>query len=279
MLKRIITGIVSILIFIPVCIASHFEGWDIVFPIAISILSAIGVFEMSKCLGYHKNLVLTIPMYIAALGLPLLRYIQVQIGASNRDFLGIAMLVMFAILIFDLAYVMFRKNKDKITDIVTFFGLNLYVIGCFSSIYMVRTGKDGDLMYLLVFIGPWVCDTFAYFTGKLLGKHKLIEEISPKKTVEGSIGGVLFTIIAFIVFGLIVNANGADFNYIKLGILGLVASVVSQIGDLIASAVKRQYNVKDYGFIFPGHGGVLDRFDSVLLTAPIIFILNTLLVF
>ena len=279
MLKRIITGIVSILIFIPVCIASHFEGWDIIFPIAISILGAIGVFEMSKCLGYHKNLILTIPMYIAALGLPMIRYIQVQIGANNRDFLGIAMALMFGIFIFDLAYVMFRKNKDKITDIVTFFGLNLYVIGCFSSIYMVRTGRSGDLVYLLVFIGPWVCDTFAYFTGKLFGKHKLIEEISPKKTIEGSIGGIIFTIAAFMIFGLIVNANGADFNYIKLAILGLVASVVSQIGDLIASSVKRQYNVKDYGFIFPGHGGVLDRFDSVMLTAPVIFVLNTLLAF
>ena len=276
MLKRIITAIVSIAIFIPVCIFSD----TIVFPIAISILSFIGVYEMSKCLGYHKNFVLTIPMYIAALGLPIIRYIQTLLGANNRDFLGIAMTILFGILIFDLAYVMFRKNKDKLGDVLSFFALNMYVIGCFSSIYMVRTGRDGDFMYLLVFIGPWVCDTFAYFTGKLLGKHKLIEEISPKKTIEGSIGGIIFTIIAFIVFGLIVNnCLSAGISYIKLGILGLIVSIVSQIGDLIASAIKRQHDVKDYGFIFPGHGGVLDRFDSVLLTAPVLFVINTLLNF
>ncbi len=286
MLKRIITGIVAIALFIPICIASHFNGWDVIFPIAIGILSAVGVFEMSKCVGFHKNLFLTIPMYFVALALPLLRYIQ----KTNRSFAAIAMIAVFGLLIYYLTYTMLangkentndnENNKLKITDILTLFALNVYVIGCFSAIYMVRTGRDGDYVYLLAFLGAWVCDTFAYFVGVFLGKHKLIPKISPKKTIEGSIGGIIFTIGAFALYGLIVNSFfGASLSYVKLCIFGLVLSIISQIGDLIASLIKRQYSIKDYGFIFPGHGGVLDRFDSVMLTAPVLFVLNTIFIF
>ena len=291
MLKRIITGIVAILLFIPICISSHFDGWNIIFPIAIGILSAVGVFEMSKCLGFHKNLFLTIPMYFVALSLPLLRYITV----SNIAFAGLSLIIIFGILIYYLFYAMLSNGKQdktevisdekftyklKISDALTLFTLNIYVIGCFSAMYMVRTGRDGKYIYLLAFLGAWLCDTFAYFVGVFFGKHKLIPKISPKKTIEGSIGGIIFTIGGFALYGLIVNSFfGADLNYIKLCIFGLILAIVSQIGDLIASLIKRQYSIKDYGFIFPGHGGVLDRFDSVMLTAPVLFILNSLLIF
>ncbi len=289
MLKRIITGIVAILLFIPICVASHFNGWNIIFPIAISILSAFGVYEMSKCLGYDKNFTLTFPMYFIAISFPMLRYIL----SSNRIFLAISMLAIFGILIYYLVYALIKNSRKiiderekisysyiSIRDVLTLFTLNIYVIGCFCSIYMLRTGKDGEYIYILAFLGAWVCDTFAYFVGILFGKHKLIPAISPKKTIEGSIGGITFTIAAFALYAYIVNSFfGANLNYLKLCILGLVISIVSQIGDLIASVIKRQYNIKDYGAIFPGHGGVLDRFDSVMLTAPVLFVLNMLLAF
>ena len=132
----------------------------------------------------------------------------------------------------------------------------------------------------MVFLGAWICDTFAYFTGVLIGKHKLIPEISPKKTIEGSIGGIIFTIIGFIVYGLIMNSFfEAQLSYVYLAILGLALSVVSQVGDLIASAIKRQYSIKDFGNIFPGHGGVLDRFDSVMLSAPVLLMINTIIIY
>ena len=282
MLKRIITGIIAIALFIPICIASHFDGWNIIFPITISILSIVGIFEMSKCLGYHKNFILTIPMYILSL-LPMLRYIQ----KTNRSFVAVAFIFIFGVLIYYLTYVMLKngRNKEgqsliKLTDILTLFTLNIYVIGCFSSIYMVRTGKDGEFIYLLAFFGAWICDTFAYFVGYLFGKHKLIPNISPKKTIEGSIGGIVFTVLGFALFGYIVNTFfNANISYFKLIFLGFVLSIVSQVGDLIASTIKRQYNIKDYGFLFPGHGGVLDRFDSVMLIAPILFVLNTTFIF
>ena len=279
MLKRIITGIVAIAIFVPICIASHYDNWNIIFPIAVSLLSAVGVFEMSKCLGYHKNIFLTLPFYLTALILPLLKWYT---NFPNGIIIVIASIIIFAILIYVLSYTMIVNGKTKkelkICDALTLFALNFYVIGCFTSIYMVRTSINGRYMYILVFLGAWLCDTFAYFVGVLFGKHKLIPKISPKKTIEGAIGGIVFTVVGFALYALILNNTlSANLSYVKLCILGLVLSVISQIGDLVASLIKRQYDIKDYGAIFPGHGGVLDRFDSVMLVSPVLFILNILI--
>lgn len=273
MKARIITGIVAIALFIPICIFSEY----IIFPIAMGILCAVGVFEIVKCLNFQKNLILTIPMYIVALGLPIIRY--KSIIPTDSRFLLIAMACAFVILIYFLAYATFRKNHESINEILTLFGLFVYVVGCFSAIVMVRYSGDGvgNYMYLLIFMGAWVSDTFAYFTGRLIGKHKLIPEISPKKTIEGAIGGVVFTLISFVVFGIIVRHYfNVQVPIYQFCILGVVLPVVSQIGDLVASCVKRHYEIKDFGKVFPGHGGVLDRFDSVMLVAPTLCLINAI---
>lgn len=267
MLKRIITAIVAIAIFVPICIFSDY----IVFPIAISALSVIGVYEMAKCVGQHKKWALTIPMYILAALIPMSRFFLLH----QSHFFMLAMISIFFMLIYSLAYVMFGKNKEKISDITTLYALFVYVVGCFSSILCVRYMSAGKYIYLLVFLGAWVCDTFAYFAGRFFGKHKLIPDISPKKTIEGSIGGIVFTVGAFALYCFIVNKFWGDnvhLSYITLIILGFFASIISQIGDLVASAIKRQYDIKDYGRLFPGHGGVIDRFDSVMLVAPVTFV-------
>ncbi len=284
MKKRIITGIVALFVFAPVCI---FSGtWF--FGFAFGVISLVGVFEMAKCLGFHKNFFLTIPMYIASLGLPITRYVieYLNVSKPNSVFLLIAMITAFILLIYSLAYVMFGKNKKNISDVMTFYALCVYVIGCFSSVVMVRfTDTDkyeniGAYVYLLIFISAWVCDTFAYFTGRLLGKHKLIPEISPKKTVEGAIGGVIFTLIALVGYWAIVKfvpIFAYDIPIWYICILGITLPIVSQIGDLLASSIKRQYNIKDFGNVFPGHGGVLDRFDSAMLVAPIMCFINAII--
>ena len=267
MKTRIITGIVAIALFVPVCIFSNY----IVFPIVMAILSVIGAYEMAKCLKQEKKYALTIPMYIVAALLPISRFFFVR----QARFFAFAMIVVFFMLIYALAYVMLRKNKDNLSEVLTLYALFVYIVGCFSSIVCVRYMPNGKYLYLLIFLGAWVCDTFAYFTGRFFGKHKLIPEISPKKTVEGSIGGIVFTVASFALYGLILDLGwDVQISYVLLLITGLIASVVSQIGDLVASSVKRQYNLKDYGNLFPGHGGVLDRFDSVMLTAPTLVILN-----
>ena len=155
-----------------------------------------------------------------------------------------------------------------------------YVITGFVSIIQLRNMKFGEITYLLVFIAPWVSDTFAYFCGRLFGRHKLIPSVSPKKTVEGAIGGVVFCIIGCTVYRLILgNFYDSLPPYWVFAILGFVVAIVSQVGDLIFSLIKRRYDLKDYGKIFPGHGGVLDRFDSVIASAPLILIVCETLVF
>lgn len=270
MLTRIITGVVAIGIFVPVCIFSH--TW--VFPIVIGLLCGIGVYEMAKCLKFDKKWFLTIPMYIVAVGLPILR----RAVKYNSVFFSYAMFALFGLLIYFLTYTMLKKHKYNVSDIVTLYALCVYVICCFSSMVIIRdSGSNAKYIYLLAFLGAWVCDTFAYFVGKFFGKHKLIPEISPKKTIEGSIGGIVFTIISFAIYCLIIDSiYGVNIGYLRVCVLGLILPIVSQIGDLIASTIKRQYDIKDYGSLFPGHGGVLDRFDSVMLTAPALYFVNVI---
>ena len=116
----------------------------------------------------------------------------------------------------------------------------------------------------------------AYVVGSLFGKHKLIPEISPKKTIEGAIGGVVSATVAYLLFGLILDLAipNIEVNYIILVLFGLVLSVVSQLGDLIASLIKREHNIKDYGKLLPGHGGIMDRFDSIMAVSTILLILS-----
>ena len=123
------------------------------------------------------------------------------------------------------------------------------------------------------FLGSWGSDTFAYCTGMLFGKHKAFPKLSPKKSVEGCIGGAVGAAILAVVYAIIVNQMYSDISVFIPGfaLLGFLASVVSQIGDLAASAMKRNFGIKDYGKLIPGHGGVLDRFDSVIFTAPLLF--------
>lgn len=137
---------------------------------------------------------------------------------------------------------------------------------------MLRNMEYGNILIWLIFIGAWGTDTLAYTFGRLFGKRKIMPEISPKKTIAGAIGGVLGCVLLMIVFGIIVyNFFGLKMSYVVLVLLGLFCGIISQIGDWAASAIKRYVNVKDFGNIMPGHGGVLDRFDSILFVAPVIY--------
>jgi phosphatidate cytidylyltransferase len=128
---------------------------------------------------------------------------------------------------------------------------------------------------LTPFICAWSTDVFAYFCGRLFGKHKLLPDVSPKKTIEGSVSGVIFCVLSLLLYGFIINrmSNAFNANYLVLILAGLLTSVVAQIGDLSMSLIKRFYGIKDYGRLFPGHGGVVDRFDSVLSVSMVLLAL------
>ena len=259
MLKRIITSVVAaVFVLLPALIFSH----TVVFPLAVGIVTVIGIFEMLKCIGLHKRLSLAIPIYLAALVLPMgVRYCEDRMLLATVCFIFAV-----AYLIYLFVHIIWSHGSLGFSDGALLFITSLYIIAAMSCIVYIRDfGEGGKYGYLLIFIGAWITDIFAYFTGRFLGKHKLIEDVSPKKTIEGSIGGIVFCTLSFVVFGVVINAffNGSA-NLIFLAVCGFIASVVSQVGDLIMSVIKRHYGIKDYGKIFPGHGGMLDRFDSVL---------------
>ena len=259
MKTRVLTGIVAVCILIPVLIFSATP----VFPLAIAIVTVISLYELFKCIGVEKKLFLTVPLYLFGAAAPiLLRY---NPFGNNGAFGLVAFICAAFYLIYIFINVIWSHGKVVFGDAVTMFAMAVYIIGAMTSIVYVRFyGEVGKYIYLLIFLGAWMTDIFAYFTGFLFGKHKLIEDVSPKKTIEGSIGGILFSAVSFVIFGLIVNKI-SDFNanIIFLAVSGVILSIVAQIGDLIMSVIKRHYKIKDFGKIFPGHGGMLDRFDSI----------------
>jgi phosphatidate cytidylyltransferase len=171
-----------------------------------------------------------------------------------------------------------RPKKHNLIDIsLTIFAI-FYVVFLISFVILTRNLENGEYYIWLVFIGAFATDTFAYFTGRLIGRVKIIPEISPKKTVEGSIGGVIGCIAVTVVYGFIINKYIGNIHIINFIILGILNGVISQIGDWSASAIKRFVNVKDFGKIMPGHGGVLDRMDSILFVAPVVYFYINLVV-
>ena len=281
MLKRIITSIVAICVLIPVLIFDN--TW--VFPVAVSICAVIGVFEMASCLGFKKNLFLVIPLCFAAAFFPVYSRYSMLCNSdtlgSLHEMLKLSLGIAFLLALYIFGVAVFGHRTVAITDAGLLFAASFYIIAAFTSIIYIHDYiNGGEYVYLLTFICAWVTDIFAYFVGRFLGKHKLIPAVSPKKTVEGAIGGVVFCVIATVIFGLIIenffNPDGAfKANYLVLAISGVFISVVSQTGDLIMSVIKRHYGIKDYGKLFPGHGGVLDRFDSVLAVSLILAFICT----
>ncbi|MBQ4043254.1 MAG: CDP-archaeol synthase [Clostridia bacterium] len=271
MLKRTITAIVFILIIFPVYLFSD----TFILPVAVSALSVMGVYEILKCIGTGKIARISVPAYILAAAIPPF----VRLFADCHDFLAIYMLIMMAYLIFLLSCGVFSHGKLDVEKIaVSYMGV-LYVISAFLCMIVLRDRTHGIYIFFMAMFGPWGSDVFAYLCGRFFGRHKLIPDVSPKKTVEGAIGGIVFDGFAAITFGFIVSLIDSTITYVgypQLFLAGMIISLVSQVGDLIASFIKRKYGIKDYGNILPGHGGILDRFDSVLTVMPTMVILGEL---
>lgn len=277
MFKRILTGVIA---FCFVLLPVLFFADTVVLPIAVALFTMIATYEVLHCVGLHKNLWVSVPVYLVSGALPFgIRYLEVVSIIA----LPLALCV---ILIYLLAAAVFSHGKADIGDVSTALVLWIYTLMGFAGLMIVHDFiEGGQYFYLLAFVGAWVTDTFAYFTGMLLGKHKLIPDVSPKKTVEGAVGGVVFCTLSFVAFGLLYNrfwlADGNEaIPLLAMAVVGFLVSIVSQIGDLSLSLLKRKYGIKDFGKIFPGHGGVLDRFDSVLAVSIILtvsFVVFTML--
>ena len=274
MLKRIISGVIAFLVFVPIVWFSQPgtpEGWA--FPIAISIATAIALGEMFNCIGILKMWYLSIPLILVGAALPTLaRYFD---GGRESELHTVVLMIVVALVTYILAVSLFSKGRFPIELAGLAFTTEFYICGGFTSIVLLRDFENyGVYLFMLIFVGAWGTDIFAYFVGRFLGKHKLIPEVSPKKTIEGSIGGIVFCSLLYMLYGFILTkfVSGLSNTYWLLAIVGIIISVVAQIGDLTMSQIKRQFGVKDYGKIMPGHGGILDRCDSVLSVAFVLIV-------
>lgn len=185
----------------------------------------------------------------------------------------IALLIILALAVYVLTFP--KYNSEQITMVV--FGF-FYVVMPLMYIFQTRQLSGGEYAVWLIFIGSWGSDTMAYVVGRKIGKTKIAPKLSPKKSLEGLIGGIVGAALIGVIFAIIFKSQLEESfsNPILLfGLTGAIGSVVSQIGDMAASAIKRNKGIKDYGTLIPGHGGILDRFDSVIFIAPIVYFMLT----
>ncbi|MDF2699227.1 MAG: phosphatidate cytidylyltransferase [Haloplasmataceae bacterium] len=274
MKQRVLTGISIIAVFIPIFYFKIvYNVNEPVFIIGL-ILAVIAMNEMLSMKETEKKL--PIEVHLAAYFVVIyLSFIEIF---SNAEF-GINLLSptyniglnIVPVTLAFLAIIMVIRKNFKLNEAGFLFFTIFYVGFSFQSlVYFLGQG----IYQLLYIIFVAICtDTFAYFSGYFLGKHKLAPIISPKKTIEGAIGGTLATTIFVSIFAYY-NHIFDNKSVLFIVIITLILSIISQFGDLIASVMKRQYKIKDYGNLFPGHGGVLDRLDSILFTALSLYYLN-----
>ncbi|MCI5588782.1 MAG: phosphatidate cytidylyltransferase [Lachnospiraceae bacterium] len=260
-LTRLKSGIVLMAITIALLV---YGGYPLFF--VITGISLIGLFELYRTVGMEKTLPAVVG-YISSI------VIDILILDNYHEHL--LMWLIFTLMVLMACYVIAFPKFDSNQMLMLFFGL-IYVTVMLSFVFKVRFVKDGILLVWLIFIGAWGSDTCAYCVGKLIGKHKMPSKLSPNKTIEGCVGGIIGAALLGFIFAVIFFK---DKNiWWELPIIGAASSVISQIGDLTASAIKRNHDIKDYGKLIPGHGGILDRFDSIIFTAPIVYYLVAYLV-
>lgn len=277
MKKRILTAVIAIAGIFPFFWFSEPVGLtnllNYLFPLLFSLISLVSVWELLNCLKLTGNLFVSLPLYVAAFAFPMLTRVLYQ---REELFIRIAILAALLIAIWLFGVIVFHFGKENMGKIALAFMTAFYIIGADSAVIFLRDqGKAGRFLFLIPFVFSWVTDSFAYFCGRLFGKHKLIPQVSPKKTVEGAVGGLVFCALTGFIYGLIVGrCFDVTPNYPVLAIGGIFIGVVSQIGDLIMSAIKREEGVKDFGWMLPGHGGLLDRFDSSMAVTLLVLLLN-----
>lgn len=258
-----ITRLISGIVLVAVLLATGILGGNILWGFCLAI-SLVGLYEFYRVFRIEKNLGLI------GYGFAVVYYLALLIfdGKVNGA-LFLALCFIASAGVYVLKYP--KYNTEQIFAAVL--GL-LYLPMMLSYIYQIRIAEDGLFSLWLIFLCSWGCDTCAYCVGMLIGKHKLTPLLSPKKSIEGAVGGVVGAAFLGALYGAAVSSYLVMENApLIFAVICAVGAVISQFGDLIASGIKRQHGIKDYGKLIPGHGGILDRFDSVIFTAPLIYAL------
>ncbi len=265
MITRIITALIGLPIFLGLLYKGEYYTQILVLAMVYAGISEIvNIFNIK-----NKSIVLSLFLFSAiTIFLP-----EFLLPFETTMFF---MLTLFIIYIKDFTHNN-DENKEKFITTIKGLFIYFYVTLSFYHLVLLRNMDDGFRYIFFMFIIIWVTDSFAYFTGMAFGKNKLAPSISPKKTIEGSVGGSLSALI----ISLLINKYFSIFPDVSIWILAIIIlflTVISQLGDLFESSIKRIYNVKDSGKILPGHGGVLDRFDSTIFVAPVFYILLKFLI-
>ena len=263
--QRLISGIILVLI----AAFGLYMGGIVTFAMTL-IVALIGYSEILRIYHIEKS-------SLAVIGYTgtILYYVALLF---DLDQWTTAIIILF--LIFLLGCYVVRFPKYKVDQMMAgFFGF-VYVAVMMSFIYQIRELQNGGEFVVLLFLAAWGNDTLAYCTGMLIGKHKMSPKLSPKKSVEGAVGGVIGSMLLTLLYtGIFRSAMQITTEeMLILSAISGIGALISMIGDLMASAIKRNYDIKDYGKLIPGHGGILDRFDSVIVTAPIIYYLAAFLI-
>jgi phosphatidate cytidylyltransferase len=268
MVGRILVALVGVPLLIVILLFCPYA----VLPVAFGLLSAIGAYELLRATGAVKRLRMIVYAILLALCVPFWYYF------GCHPLWAVGGLFVFLLLLFGEAIASRQETKAEEIALCCFAGL---IIPMMLSVFVLMSDAPHARLYLLLpFVSAFTSDAFALFAGMSLGKHKLAPVLSPKKTVEGSVGGFLGAMVCCLIYGLVVQyALPVRANLLALALYGLLASLVSQMGDLSFSYIKREYGIKDYGKLFREHGGVLDRFDSVIFCAPLTFLLMNVIPF
>lgn len=239
---------------------------SIVITIAVTIVGTVmcGEYLVAKNLHHERTI------FIPVLALSAL--------IISLPYTCVGFIPYFAFVLYLCVIAVLRYNKIPIENIFyTFFGISLITLSmALFNIRVCAANWHPTFWAVLIFGVPWIADSAAYFVGSAMGKRKLCPEISPKKTVEGAVGGVIFAALIPLLFGWIFKLayGNLEVNWLILPVIGLVNAVISIFGDLLFSVIKRKCGIKDYGSIMPGHGGLLDRFDSVILCVPFVYFIS-----
>lgn len=270
MKQRVITGVLAAIVFI----GALFLMNTLVYPVFIAFLSAVAVWEVEKVVGLKNRMIYCVSLVFSA-AVPFLAHFGVKIPAAA---FGGAYVVLVLILM------LLKFEETKFEEAVTAIFASVAVPYSFSLMIVFRdidktfpkySKTDGVYLILFAYFVAWMTDIFAYFIGSKFGRHKLCPKISPKKSVEGAVGGIageiILNILLLFVFKKFFFENGSELSYVTVAVLSVVLSVISMFGDLAASTIKRNFGIKDFGKILPGHGGIMDRFDSVLFVMPVLY--------
>lgn len=264
MKTRVFSGLVMLAFFSAIIIFHN--SFPILLNIVVAVVSVVSVYELIKASDLLKHHCLVIPSFAVSLLIPFV---------DHSTMIYYAIYCCYTIIMF-FALIIYHKSTT-FKDLAIIYGMSIMIPSALQAIIFTRNlSVDHGLFYTITAVlAAWIPDMGAYFAGTLFGKRKLCPDISPKKTVEGFIGGIIVNMLAMVIIGVcfsFVYYGGAkEANYIVLAIAGMLAAVVSVVGDLSFSLIKRSCGVKDFGQTIPGHGGVLDRFDSVIFTVPFMY--------